>query len=317
MIDSAQNQARGRFLEIKNQNSDRSQQIVWADQQRREEFYTALADYDQIVAMTGKPEKVLHLMRFLERIVKSNGIDLVTQSPHLPELASTNVNQVAQAKAVQIFGQTEHVDSTHPATKELAERLSNLITFTHFVTTEGLNLIRQALPSGLIALAADVIFYQSDDETLQWRQSHKLERRGGEVSSQEKVRLITEMKQFYCFPKSGEIRVFWDNSMVMLNGRVFNFHDRLEIISAPIDPVLFDFYINQAFENGLFYSANTHFGLLECLIANQKIKTVAVLSDEEVSRGLTIKDKRMRPIETDLPVLLAAIKGNRPPRLIQ
>lgn len=315
MVDSALAQRQRLYLEPKYQNSDRSRQIIRADETRREQIYAALNDYTRIVAMTSKEEKVWHILKFLRKIMESDVPNLKYQAPRLPELASKNVKQVAEAKAAQIFGHGDHVDELHPATQELASRLSDLISLSHFIKSEGFDLIRQALPAGTIALAADVNFYI--DEAKKWQQSHKLERKGGEVSQQEQLRLLTEMKQRYCFPRSEKIHVMWDNALVMLNGQVFSFHDRIEVISAPIDPELFDFYMNEALENGLFYSANTHFGLLECLIANQKIKTVAVLSDEEVARGLTIKDKRLRPIETDFPVLLAAVKGNRPPRLIQ
>lgn len=298
------------------QNTDRSVQIKAADEVRREDLLTALEDFLKLVAITGKPIKFEQILKMCRRLAGLEEVDASTQAPHLPELSSDKVSLVATSKAVQVFGQGEHVDGEHPATQELAQRLTSFFNVHRFISHEGLDLIRQALPLGTVVAAADINFYQRNLETRGWDQSHKFEREG-KLHDSEIIKVWEEMKQFYCFPKSGKIDVLWDNSVVMLNGKAFNFHDRLQIKSAPIDPILFDQYMHEALENGLFYSANTHFGLLECLFANGKINTIAVLSNEEMARGLTLKDKAMHPTPSDYPVLWAAILGNRPPRLIQ
>jgi hypothetical protein len=297
------------------QNTDRGVKIARADQERRNRLYSVLQDYSLLIAMTAKPTKFLEIIKFCERLAVSPSREHTHAAPHLPELASSNVNAVAASKAVQIFSQEEHIDPENPATQELVRRLESFFSLNHFISEEGLELVRQALPTGKIVAAADVNFYQNDGNG-NWRQNHKFEREGS-LSQQEILKVWQEMKQFYCYPKSGVVHVRWDNAVVMLNGQVFQFRDQLEIKSKPIDPHLFDVFMNEALANGLFYSANTHFGLIECLVANGKIISVSSLSDEEQAQGLIATDKAMSPVPSDYPVLHSGVLGNRPARLIQ
>lgn len=315
MIEPAVQHGRRAIWETIHQNTDRGVKIARADEERKEQLRSVLEDYNLLIAMTGKPTKFLEIIKFCEKLVASPSREHTHAVPYLPELASSDVNAVAASKAVQVFSQHEHVDPEHPATQELVRRLENFFSLHHFISAEGLELIRQALPTGKIVAAADVNFYQNDGSGT-WRQSHKFEREGA-LSQQEILRVWQEMKQFYCYPKSGMIHVRWDNAVVMLNGQVFRFHDQLEIKSKPIDPHLFDVFMHEALTNGLFYSANTHFGLIECLIANDKIISVSSLSDEERAQGLLAQDKAMSPVPSDYPVLHSGVLGNRPPRLIQ
>jgi len=69
--------------------------------------------------------------------------------------------------------------------------------------------------------------------------------------------------------------------VVVLNGGVHEFHDQIEVIAEPLDEWLFWQYMLDARATGQLYSFNPHFALIECLIAQGKIKSLATLSNEE------------------------------------
>jgi len=316
---STTSQVGGHALEPKFQNHDTSGQILrLADETRRQQLTKALKDLEAVQVSTCKPAKVMALAQFLQRLITSLDDDAVASLvPQLPELESPDVKLVATTKVTQVFGQHEKIDIHHPAVQELILRLASLNELVGFIQSDGLNLIRQALPTGEVAMAADVNFYHYDFLNRQFHQSYKFDRLGQNITDQEFLNLWEKLKLQYCQPPGGKIRVIWDNAVVMLNGQVFNFHDRLEIISGPIDLVLLWDYLLEARENGLLYSSNSHFGLFECLVHNGQIKTIAALSDEEIVQGLTFESKRMSPVASDLKAALMLVLGNRPLRLIQ
>ena len=117
-----------------NQNTDTGVNIDRADEDRREALYRVLEHYTLLVAMTAKPTKFAEIIKFCEKLAASPSTEYTHAAPHLPELASPNVKDVAAAKAVQIFSQEEHIDQANPAVQELSKRLQNFFSLNRFIS---------------------------------------------------------------------------------------------------------------------------------------------------------------------------------------
>ena len=207
-----------------------------------------------------------------------------------------------------------HVEKTgHP----IDQRILKIITqfeLVHILADFEYEHIQKLMPPGVAFLGADVNFWQSIKPGV-WQQQHKFDRLGREFTDAEFLQLAENMRDFYCHPQEGYSHVLWDIGVVVLNGAAHEFHDQIEIISDPIDEWLFWQYLFDARKSGKLYSYNPHFALIECLIENDKIRSLALISKEERMRGLTITQKRFKPTQADLEVVQKSIKGNRPPRI--
>ncbi|MPM52960.1 hypothetical protein SDC9_99724 [bioreactor metagenome] len=139
-------------------------------------------------------------------------------------------------------------------------------------------------------------------------QQHKLDRKYSEkIPDEAFIKLLLETTKNYCFPANGRVRILWDLGIAVKNGAEHSFHDQVEVISRPIDPELLWQYLLQARENGLILKSNLHFAAIECLIENAGIESVAILSQENRNKGLTLKKMRQSPTAELLEAALRAV----------
>lgn len=284
-----------------------------ADQHRRDELFRAVEHLEVGVLASENEKKINGIRELLIALLGEQAGNALAVSAMLEsEKSSTSVLEVAGQKAQNAL--QSHIEKTGD---EIDQRILDIITkfeLIHILSDLNYEDVQKLMPRGVAFLGADVNFWQCIEPGV-WKQQHKLDRLGRELSDQEFLALAENMKEFYCHPKEGCSQVMWDIGVVVLNGAAHEFRDQIEIISEPIDEWLFWQYLFDARQSGKLYSYNPHFALIECLIENDKIKSLAVISKEERMRGLTIAQKRFKPTQADLGVVQGSIKGNRPPRI--
>lgn len=284
-----------------------------ADVSRRDELLRAFEHLREAVLASDSTNKINELRRLLVALIGEQGNDVLTAALMTEaEIASPKVIEVAGQKAREAY--KHHLEQSDIPIDERIIKLIQLFKFSHAINAGEFEELKELMPRGVAFLGADVNFWRYAGNGV-WQQELKLERMGRELTDGEFMRLVEEMKAQYCHPPHGEVRVLWDIGVVVLNGGVHEFHDQIEVIAKPIDEWLFMQYMMQARESGLLYSANPHMALIECLIAQDNIKTIATLSNEEQRAGVTIEQKRLKPCAADLAILQASIRGNRPPRI--
>ena len=168
--------------------------------------------------------------------------------------------------------------------------------------------------AGIAAYGADVNAHIENGEVGVMKQQHKLERLGEELKDHELIDLYHKMKQQYCHPRGMRVRIIWDIASQFINGKTLSSSDKIEIISNPIDPHIFDQFFFDAVKNGLLLSSNLHFGAIECLVAHGKIKSIAILSRELEDAGYSFE--KVRQTDTGLFVVaMNSILDNTPPHI--
>lgn len=288
-----------------------------ADQHRRDLLLRALEKMQSGVMASDNEKKVRGIKQMLMALMGPDA-GYALQLAHMveEEIASESVLKVAGQKAHSALRtHAAHMkESGHPIHPNVFDIVSQFET-AHVLSALQYETIQQLMPPGVAFFGADVNFWRFDADAHDWKQELKLDRLGREVTDTEFLTMAEHMKAFYCFPKSGEVKVLWDIGVMVLNGAAHEFHDQIEIISEPIDEWLFWKYILKARESGDLYGMNPHLPLIECLIENDRVKFLSAVSFEDVQAGLSHKRKRFKPSKADLAVVVASIKGNRPPRI--
>lgn len=294
--------------------SDTGNRAHQADIDRRDELLRAFYYHLYRAVLASESQSKIHEFRqLLIALMGDRGAELLTTAiMRDPEITSAKVIDVAGQKANAAY--KHHLESNEQPVDPRILAIIQEFEFTRMIDEGLFESVKQYMPKGVAFVGADVNFWTYQEGGV-WQQQHKLERMGRELSEQEFLEFAEKLKQYYCHPPSKEVRVLWDIGVVVLNGGLHEFHDQIEVIAEPIDEWLFWQYIAEARDNGLLYSANPHFALIECLIAQDKIKSLATLSVEEQRRGLTLERKRLRPGKAELQLIQSSIKGNRPPRI--
>lgn len=285
-----------------------------ADVERRDELLRAFYSYVYRAVLASESQsKIDGLSQLLVALMGKRGEDMLTTAMMRdPEIASTSVLEVADQKARAAY--RHHLENSGDPVDERIIAIVQQFEFSHIVDSGMFELVKQFMPKGIAFIGADVNFWTKQEEGV-WQQQLKLERLGRELTDAEFLQYAEKMKAYYCHPASNEVQVLWDIGVVVLNGGLHEFHDQIEIIAEPIDEWLFWQFMLDARESGLLYAANPHFALIECLIAQDKIKSMATLSSEERRKGLSFAQKRFKPGKAELEVVMNSIRGNRPPRI--
>jgi hypothetical protein len=294
--------------------SDVGTRVRQADIDRRDELLRAFYHHLYRAVLASESQNKIHEFRqLLIALMGERGAELLTTAiMRDPEIASARVIEVAGQKAGAAY--RHHLESNGEPIDERIFAIIKEFEFCRFLDTNLFEAIRQHMPAGNAFVGADVNFWTYHGHGV-WQQQHKLERVGRELTEQEFLKFAEQLKTYYCHPVSKEVHVLWDIGVVVLNGGLHEFHDQIEIIAEPIDEWLFWQYIIDAKNTGQLYTYNPHFALVECLIAQDKIKSLATLSVEEQRKGITLDQKRFRPGKAELQLVQSSIKGNRPPRI--
>lgn len=244
---------------------------------RKEEWLLLLRDFSVLGVNTGKAEKALALAQLIKNLT---GRDLFQEGEVLlygdpnQEIVAPRAARVAQNKAKRIA--VDYRDHPH-----------------HYQTLEGqrpadLDLLLSQL---VLFAGADVNGFIEQNGILQ--PEHKLARVFDQELPEEHFWQVREqLRQKFCFPSNGQVRVVWDLATHVINGRVHTFEDMIEIISQPVDPELLDQYLHAAWQSGLILSSNLHFAAIECLIEQGQIISSAYLPGELATKGHNLADFR-------------------------
>lgn len=294
--------------------TDVSSRVRQADVDRRDELLRAFYYHLYRAVLTSESQTKLHEFRLLLiALMGERGAELLTTAMMRdPEITSTKVMDVAGQKANAAY--KHHLENSEQPIDPRILAIIQQFEFSRMVDQGVFESIHHLMPKGIAFVGADVNFWTHQGGNV-WQQQHKLERIGRALTEQEFLQFAEKLKAYYCHPESKEVHVLWDIGVVVLNGGLHEFHDQIEVIAEPIDEWLFWQFITEAKESGMLYSTNPHFALIECLIAQDKIKSLATLSVEEQQRGVTLPQKRFKPGKSELQVVQASIKGNRPPRI--
>lgn len=244
-------------------------------QSRVERIFEALSHVSQLEMNTGKEEKAKQLLQFIAKMTGQQleiGDHVKLFVDDHPEPKSYSAAKVARHKALQ------------PR--------------------------RYKQDSGFVTTGQDVNGFIAKNGVVQ--PSHKFDRLGRELSDQELENVFDDLINVYCFPHDGQVRVLWDLSTHVINGREYNFGDVIEVISAPVDRELLWKYLLEARQNGLLYKSNMHFAALECVVENDKILSVSVLSREMQLRGYTLGHMRRAPYQSMLEDITTSVVTNVP-----
>ncbi len=284
-----------------------------ADQNRRDELLRAFAGLDAAVLASTSRKKIAGLEKLLVALIGDQGNGFLASAVMADEeITSKSVMKVANQKARAAY--CNHIEQTGQAVDNRILELIRIFQEVHAVDEHIYQEIKEFMPKGMAFLGADVNFWTVNPDGS-WQQQHKLERLNRELTDSEFLQFAEKLKAYYCHPELKEVRVLWDIGVVALNGGLHEFHDQIEVVAEPIDEYLFWQYMLEAKDTKQLYTYNPHFALIECLMAQGKIKTLATLSNEERKLGLKMENKRFTPCDADLQVVQTAVSGNRPPRI--
>lgn len=255
--------------------SDLSQQERSVLRQRQEVLTEALSHLGQAAMNTGKEEKAFALLSLIREVTGQNiaiGAEFQLYYDPRPEVLSPESSEVARSKALRAR------------------------------SIQGIN----------VTIGQDVNAYQDYGQDIGFKQEHKLARLGRPLTEQEENMLWVRLRSQYCNPPGGKVRIFWDLSTHVINGKDYNFGEKVELISDPVDEVVLRQYFDEAIENGLVMSSNLHFGAIECLKHNGKIRTIAVLSREMAEKGFRFPELRQIASDQLIDAVLYSVITNAP-----
>ncbi len=286
-----------------------------ARRQRKIALKEAFNEINKLIINTGKYPKAKAAMDIVVALVDplvhfDNGRVLQLPStqdePLLPKAA-----MVAEYKAN--LAREEYL------TKKFPELIFLLNQFNLALQESANDQLIQDLLRGLVFVGGDINAFIADPNSGRLQQHHKLERDFTELTMEKYEEIRKNLYQTYAYPKTGQIRVVWEISMMTINGSNHEFTDMVEVIASPIDRELLEIYLQAAIANGMIFKSNTHLELFELLCESGKIKTLAILPNEmRMSKNKNKKkefsfDKlRHRPTKEELSAILQSINSNAP-----
>lgn len=213
-------------------------------------------EIEELVVATGCDIKALAMLLLLQELRPPlSDLEATIQSPEF-EPSWDNPGAVAWAKVLQLK----------------AERAKN-----------GSN------REGLAVAATDLVSWLNEEKKA--KLSRTEEARGYPLTMQEILSEWEELRSQFCY--QGQIRIIWDMAFAVLNGgKPFEEKYILEVISDPIDPELLDHCVRLALKGDYFTKSSLRIAAIECLLAADKIRTVALMSDELRREGVSLPQMR-------------------------
>lgn len=259
---------------------------------RREELRQAFAAIATLVINTGTHTKAEAAASIAAALVnpsiKLDSPAVIIQPSTKEEPVSPYAIQVAAFKA-------------RSAREEYVEKRMNESTFMF------------AQLAQVVFYGADINAFAQNPSTGILEQSHKKSREFP-VSLPESafMQLRAKLYQHYIYPPSGFVRMVWDISEDIFNGKEHQFSDLVEIIAKPLDAELLELYLQYAVADGKILNSNTHLAAFEMLMESGKIQTTARLSNHLLAKGYRFADFRQSPKQEELIAIKQSIVGNQP-----
>jgi|GEM_PF-4921385 len=303
--------SRKKYLSLR-QNSDISIRAEIADMKRRDDVLDMLSQVSQLLIASGRVAKIDQAVDFVCKVANISGMIPNSGHPMEAEPFHPNPVPVAAQKAGWAFDVAGQF--LPPELRKLVNETGAWLDWDRIL--EGRQ-VRSSLEIGNLAIGADVNFFLKGPDGY-WQQGFNLERLGRKLSVAEEQQLHDRLKQVYCFGPSNQVEVVWPLAAVWINSEKSKpFWNLLKVVSKLIDPELFEVYWQKAKADGKIYSANPHFGLLECLRDQGQILAMGILSNEEAELGLNIRHKMTAPSSDLMENAESAVIGNRLIRGIQ
>ena len=246
---------------------------------RKELLRELFAEFNSLIVNTGKEDKLLALVELISNLTGR-------QLDQSEMLACGDPNQEIMALRASSVA------------KNKAERLSR-------------GYLRDGENPYLLA-GCDVNAFVEVDGVL--RPNHKISRVfPKELPEEEFFKLRNKLRQQYCFPENGQVRVVWDLAAHLINGSAHTFNDLVAVLSRPVDPELLDQFLDEALKNGLILNSNLHMAAFELLVLNDQLISVSHLTGELEEKGFSLSDFVSLELSSELSsAILHSIVANVP-----
>ena len=296
---------RRKYLSLR-QSSDISIRVEIADQSRRNEVQEMLAQVSHLLIASGKPAKIEEAVDYVCQLAGLSGVIASSGHPLDSEPFHASPVPVAAQKAGWAFNAA--AEFLPPDLKKLVNETGAWLDWDRILAGRQ---IHSSLEIGNLGIGVDVNFFLKGPEG-KWQQGFNLERLGRKLSQTEEQQLHDRLKQVYCYSSQHQVEVVWPMAAVWINSEKSKpFWNLLKIVAKSIDPELFEVYWQKAKADGKIYTANPHFGLLECLRDQGQVISMGILSNEEADLGLNISQKMVTPANDLMEKAESAVIGNR------
>lgn len=270
-----------------------------ARRQRKNDLLHAFAGIEELVINTCKPDKVAAVLEIINNLVKPDrnfpiervkSLNFTENEAEFPRAEQVALWKVKMIRSVHYRELLEWIDLKREVKPEEVEELLK----------------------GILYVGMDVNSYLMVNDEL--TQQHKLRRNGNqeELTEPEYLEVREKLRQAFCFPKNGRVRIVWDLSTAISNHHIHTFSDVVELIAKPLDPELLDIYLNDAIKTGLVLRLNLFIAALEAFTESNSIMTIAVLSQELEKQGYSFKDLREAPTPELIQAIMLSVVSNMP-----